>query len=123
MSYHLPMASLDKICNSSGQHALIMDLSNGPKSIQGTKKELFCNLIIMDSEDKEGELKESYYEPQTGVFDSTFMMLLEMEYAVAHPSEDSIDWNEDLLIFPVESTIVEILRIIWSSKHSLLIRE
>jgi len=107
MSYHLPMASLDKICNSSGQHALIMDLSNGPKSIQGTKKELFCNLIIMDSEDKEGELKESYYEPQTGVFDSTFMMLLEMEYAVAHPSEDSIDWNEDLLIFPVESTIVE----------------
>ena len=35
------------------------------------------------------------------------MMLLEMDYAAVYPFEHSIDWNEDLLIFPVESTMVE----------------
>lgn len=107
MGQHLPMTSLDNICNSSGQYTLSMDLNFRSKSTQGTSEELFCNLIMVDSDDEEGGLREYYSEPQTGVFDTTFMTLLEMEYAMAYPFEDSIDWNNDLLIFPVESTIVE----------------
>ena len=61
-------------------------------------------MIGLNSE--EDNLKERNSELQTGVFDSTFVMLLEMEYVAAYPSEDTIDCNEDLLIFPAEFTIV-----------------
>ena len=84
-----------------------MDLYSESKSTQGTDEELSCKLIIVHSDNEEDELKEYYSEPQTGAFDSTFMMLLEMEYAAAYPTEDSIDWDEDLLIFPAEPTVIE----------------
>ena len=104
MTYHLPMTSMD---NSLKQYTLCTSLNLEPKATQDTDEELFCNVIMVCPEDEEENLKESYLETQTGVFDSTFMMLLEMEYAAVYPFENSIDWNEDLLIFPVESTMVE----------------
>ena len=104
MAYHLPMTSMDI---TSEQYTMCTSLNLESKPTQDIDEDLFCNLIMVCSEDEEEKLKESYLETETGVFDSTFMMLLEMEYAAVYPFENSIDWNEDLLIFPVESTIVE----------------
>ena len=77
------MTSMDNICNSTGQYTLTMDLDSKYKQAQGTSEELCCGLIMIDLDSEEEDLEERNSELQTGVFDSTFMMLLEMEYVAA----------------------------------------
>ena len=50
----------------------------------------------IEVEDRESEHDETY----DGLFNGLLVFLLDNRYTRQHPSEDSIDWNKDLLIFP-----------------------
>ena len=41
------------------------------------------------------------------MLDGSLVFLLELEYSAVYPKEESINWNEDIPIFPTESTLVE----------------
>ena len=109
------MEYLGHLYQNSEQFTLSVDLYSQSEfqSTQGEQTVLSCNYIAIDSTNKStNNLKVKTYQgsnkrTQARMLDGSLVLLLELEYSAVYPEEESINWSEDILIFPTESTLVE----------------